>query len=310
MPLSITCACGARLEFDDRFAGQAIPCPDCQAPLHLPTPEPQRQLRVSGLAVISLTVALVGAFTLVGALAGVVLGILARRRIEREPQRWSGLVYARAAILVGSAGTALTLLTMCLPEFLHQGALLREFKWARRLDYTFSGAKDPQLKKAISGGGFDLTCTIPSPQWGVWQPSISEGEYSTDLVILVNAWNDAQIACQSVSSMDPDDLKDWDTTRAKGLERFARSELVHLLSRNSKAAKEPKPRDVKTLDDTTQEMFVDLRLGGVDRTFTLRMCKKAGSRLLILVGGTRSYRFAGMQDEFRKTFDSFRLKDD
>ena len=58
--------------------------------------------------------------------------------------------------------------------------------------------------------------------------------------------------------------------------------------------KEPTPRDVKTLNENSQEMLVDLRLAGVDRTFVLRMTKRGNSRLLILVGGTRSQRFAGM----------------
>src|SRR5579859_5391625 len=34
MAISLTCSCGARLEIDDKFAGQAIPCPDCQQPLN------------------------------------------------------------------------------------------------------------------------------------------------------------------------------------------------------------------------------------------------------------------------------------
>ena len=106
-----------------------------------------------------------------------------------------------------------------------------------------------------------------------------------------------------------EDFKDWDTTRSKGLERFTKSELVHLLSRkrSKPAAQDLKPRDLKPRDENSQEMIVDLRLGGIDRTFLVRMTKQQ-SRLILLIGGSRAQRFAGLVDEFRKTFDSFRIE--
>ncbi len=304
MPLAITCACGARLEIDERFAGQVIPCPDCKAPLQLPQPEPVRQTRVSGLAITSLAVALVGAFTIVGAIAGAVLGYLARQRIEKEPGRWTGLGFARAAMYVGGAGLLLTLLGLVSPEVFHLDALLREFKWTRRLDYT-PAAGLREVKKSIIGQR-EISLTIPSKRWGVFQSAGTTGEGS-DHLILVDPWDDAQIACQSVTIDDAEDQKNWEALRARGLERFLKSELVSLLDPQHGAAlpKELKPRDVKQLDDGAQEMQVDLRLG-TDRTFALRMTKK-GPYLFILAGGARKPRFARLQGEFRSAFDSFRM---
>ena len=74
---------GPRLEIDEKFLGKDIPCPDCARPLPTkapPTPPPldlPDQHRTSGLAILSLALALVGAFTLVGTLAAVVFGWLA-----------------------------------------------------------------------------------------------------------------------------------------------------------------------------------------------------------------------------------------
>jgi hypothetical protein len=307
MSLPITCACGARLEIDERFAGQTIPCPDCQAPLQLPRPEPVRVTRISGLAIASLAVALVGGLTLVGGIAGMVLGYLARRRIEREPGRFTGQAYARAAMYVGGAGSLLTLLALVSPEVFHLDALLREFKWARNLDYTPAAAVPPQVKKSSVAGQRDITVSIPSRRWGVYESSTASGPGNAHL-ILVDPWDDAQIACQSLIIDDAEDQKNPEALRSRGLEHFLQSDLIKLLNpRNGALPKELKPREVKQLDEGTQEMLVDLRLG-TDRTFALRMTRK-GSYLFILAGGARKSRFARLHDEMRKVFDSFRVQE-
>src|SRR5437660_795244 len=94
MAISLTCSCGARLEIDDKFAGQVIPCPDCQRPLNTQTEEPTKDLPVSGLALASLIVALVGGF-LGGGLAAIALGYAALRQIAREPDKIGGVNHAR-----------------------------------------------------------------------------------------------------------------------------------------------------------------------------------------------------------------------
>src|SRR5262245_37908739 len=82
MTLSIKCACGVPLEFDDSFAGKQINCPDCQRPLTIPQAN-QATARTCGFALASLLLALVGAFTLVGTVAAVVLGAVALVRMRR-----------------------------------------------------------------------------------------------------------------------------------------------------------------------------------------------------------------------------------
>src|SRR4051794_22513638 len=109
MTISLTCACGVRLEIDDTFAGKTINCPDCQRSITAPRPEPEG-LRTSGLALGSLTLALVGAFTVLGTLLAVVLGFLGLQGIRRAPERVTGRGFALAGIGLGIAFTAVTIL--------------------------------------------------------------------------------------------------------------------------------------------------------------------------------------------------------
>src|SRR5581483_648924 len=196
MPLSITCACGARLEMDDRFAGQSVPCPDCHASLHVPAAAPPSYPRVSGLAVASLMVSLIGAFTLVGGLAGALLGYFARRRIETQPTQLTDLRLARAAMVTGVGGTALALVALASPDVFHLGALLREFQWARKLDYSPASASPPQVEKAV-GVDSKVSLLLPSARWGDLASNRNSQEPS-DLFILMDLVDDAQIACRSL----------------------------------------------------------------------------------------------------------------
>ena len=56
MPLSLICACGARIELEDAFAGQEVACPECQQPLRAPAGQNQ-PVHTSAFALASLTLA-------------------------------------------------------------------------------------------------------------------------------------------------------------------------------------------------------------------------------------------------------------
>src|SRR2546423_14593459 len=102
MTLSLTCACGARLEIDDKFAGQPINCPDCQRALQAPAAQAAGGgRRTSGLALASILLALIGAFTIVGTLAAAVLGVVALLRIARKRHPPARRGHAFAGILLG-----------------------------------------------------------------------------------------------------------------------------------------------------------------------------------------------------------------
>ena len=74
MSLSLSCACGAKFEVAETFAGQGVACPECQQPVKVPAATGAR-LRTSGYALASVVLALVGMFTIVLPALAVILGI-------------------------------------------------------------------------------------------------------------------------------------------------------------------------------------------------------------------------------------------
>ncbi len=299
MPLSIVCECGSRLEIDDAFAGREISCPDCNRPLKASAAEPDMPKHVSGWAIVSLVLALVGAFTLVGSLAGAALGWVAQRRIRASNGAVGGETLARSAIVAGGFFTLLTLGAMLSSEIFGLDALLREFHWADKLDYP------AEMTVKITGKDDDLVMNRPTPRWGVRKALTATGE--SDLLILVRPGEDAFLAVQAV---ELDGGEQPEGLQARGLQRFYKSELVSMLGRLRGRAldKEGEVRDSKRINNDTEEVTVDMRLGGVDRTFLLRITKAGAQNLVVLVGAARKNRFDRVQGEFRKAFDSFQVE--
>src|SRR5437588_796814 len=125
MTLAIDCTCGAHLEIDGKFAGQTIQCPDCQQPLQVPASAGE-SVRTSGFALGSFILALVGAFTVIGTVIAIILGVLGLRAIAKNPARLSGNGYALAGIVLGVLFTALGLFVYARVEVFGLDRLLRE----------------------------------------------------------------------------------------------------------------------------------------------------------------------------------------
>lgn len=108
MSIALTCDCGARYEVEDLFAGQEVSCPECQHRTRAPlVKDPPR--RTSLLALYSLVVAVVGAFTLVGSAAAALIALIAMVRINTASVRLVGTGYAVAALVVSVVGAAATI---------------------------------------------------------------------------------------------------------------------------------------------------------------------------------------------------------
>ena len=134
MTLALTCTCGARLEIDEKFAGQTIACPDCNRPLATaPAATPPK---TSGLALASLLLALIGAFTLVGSLLAMAYGLWGLKQIRRTPEQIGGRRYARAGIVLGGIFTVLTLGLLWSRDFLKLDSLLRTIESAGSIFYS------------------------------------------------------------------------------------------------------------------------------------------------------------------------------
>ena len=81
------------------------------------TTTPQEDLPTNGLAIVSLITGiagLVGVMPVIGSIAAVVSGRLARREMAASPGEWRGHELARAGEVLGWLGIVLTILGGCL----------------------------------------------------------------------------------------------------------------------------------------------------------------------------------------------------
>jgi hypothetical protein len=309
MSISVTCSCGARLEIDEKFLGKDIPCPDCarMLPTKTAAAPPPLELpdhrRVSGLAVLSLALALVGAFTIVGTLAAIGVGIIALRRIARQPNKLDGAEYARAGVIVGGVLTFITLTALISPTVFGVDQFLREMTTARRLTY-------PPGEKIETE---DVEITRPSGQWGRFLKTNSLNQDILDNhLILHSTHEDAYIACQFVGL---DNAEKIEEIQKKVLEGVYKSELIDRIGRlhgqgwsGEASVSERKAGAARN----SQEITVDLRLGGINRRLLIQFTGKQGAgempRSIVLIACARANRFSGLEDDFHKAFASFKGK--
>ena len=313
MPISVTCSCGARLEIDEKFLGKEIPCPDCQRPLPTKPPATPPPLdlpdhrRVSGLAVLSLALALVGAFTIIGTLAAIVVGILAMQAIIRQPNKLEGIGFARAGIITGAIGTLITVAALLSPTLLGLDAFLREVLMVGRIQYPATTT----FQTENNFGRDNIEIKRLSELWGRYiSPATQSDKVSSDDLILINTRDDAYIACQHVPAQDA--IQD-NVPRTKVLERFHKSELLNLLSRLNGKPSEAEGTIIKEepaqSDHRKKEIILDLRYGRIDRRFLIRYYT-ANDRVtvLIFVAVARRNQFDHLQEKFHEAFDSVKEK--
>jgi hypothetical protein len=307
MTLSLTCACGVHLEVDETFAGQTITCPDCQRPLHVPAPD-QAPLRTSGLAIASLVLALVGAFTLLGTLLAILFGSVALAQIKRQRDRLAGKGFAVAGIVLGVALTGLSLFAYSPVELFGVDSLLRESQWAGKLDY------DGPLEVVRASDGYAIT--RPSKEWGVRKANRS-AEAFTPLdalphgLLLVNVREGGYITCVPLAVAEHASLEEC---RKRAEDEFARLDLTGGGRRVFGLPSDMKVVATHTLEPVGEteraEMTVVERTRGQEKTFVVRVVrKKQDTTMYVVAGGGRTDRFARLEVEVRQALDSFRLID-
>jgi hypothetical protein len=310
MTLSLTCSCGARLEIDEKFAGQTIRCPDCQQALQAPeAPAAARTpRRTSGFAIASFVLALVGAFTVVGTLLAVVLGAFALVDLRRRPGQVAGRGYAIAGIVLGVALTGLSLFAYLSVELFGLDRLMREPQWAGKLD--FGGP----LEIVRSKEGYAIT--RPSEKWGRYRdPQLPQfaNWLGEDWLLLVNLDDDGYIVCWPLSVPNQwsvercrekalDDFRDADLATGPGK---TKGNLRASLFNVHPAKHLPTKGDVEAV-----EMVVDKNLGNQRRTFLVRVVKRErDDQMYLLAGGAPRHRFSRLEPQMRAGLDSFRLLD-
>jgi hypothetical protein len=299
MALSLSCSCGAAFEVEDTFAGQAVSCPDCGAAVKAPPLRPPA-VRTSGYALASVVLALVGAFTLVGTVAAVLLGAVALASIRRHRDRVTGTGFALFGILAGAVFTALTGFAAV------NGELFEQYREQIAGSQVERGGP---LEVVRERDGFAIT--RPSRAWGVATPEFARSMNCEGELVLVNVAKDAYLA---VSRRDAGGLT-LDELRDSFLDDYGRSDPAAV-----------RPNDLDNLGRFTHfklresrrlppqggaevvEVLFDARTAGQNLAFRARLLKPHdGSRVYAQVAWAFRRRLPDVEDDVRKAMDSFRL---
>lgn len=302
MSLSLSCACGARFEVEETFAGQTVSCPECQRGVPAPAAS-LHQPRTSGYALASTVLALVLAFTFVGTILAVLLGIIGLVSISRHRGQIAGTGYAIFGIVWGVLFTGLFALAV------FKGELFGGVSEAMR-ERLMGGEVERGGPLEVKRPGDGYAITRPSPKWAVAKPALAQKlvDNRNDLV-LIDLSRDAYIDIAK-ESLNADS---FDAYREAVLDRFRegrrdptaagefRPRLSHLKVRHDRRL--PSDEDLERA-----EILLDVKVGGANITFLVRMIHPRGSDTVYLIRAWASRRkFVSLEPEIRQALDSFRL---
>jgi hypothetical protein len=307
MALALTCACGARFELEDTLAGQEVTCPECQQPLQAPTLE-RPPLRTSLYALGSAVLALIGAFTVLGTLAAILLGLLALRDIARHRDRVAGAGLAAFGIGAGAVFTVLTLLAFSTGELFGLGGRFREMQLADQLDRT------GPLDIVRADKGFSLT--RPTPRWGVAvgnqidERALEVLQKNRDLILVQPALY-ASVDVQVENRGQVFSLDELQNQLLNELRSRPRNQLVgdddDKIFRVTNVEVHSALR-LSDLDDAPgREMTVDLRCAGQPWRMVYRFYLTRTGKLFVVRGYAKKRQFPAAKDQIQQALESFRI---
>jgi hypothetical protein len=298
MALTLDCSCGTRFEVQDTFAGQVVSCPECQADVQAPgldhTPR-----RTSGLALASMVLALVGAFTVIFTLLAAFLGACALVSIRRQPERLAGAGYAVFGIVAGLALTVFSAFLYSNVELLPIDGFLETGIISSQVDYTGEREVTRPAKK--------FAITKPSPRWGVARESLVQQMDAECDVMLVNARKQTyvQVTMIEMNGASVDEFVD-DVIKSYKEEHPAGRPIWEPPNTGFKLRGRRNLPPENGMQAT--ELLVDLRVSGQDMTYLDRIVQAEGRDLVFrLRGWAPKRRFVQMEAEIRRALDSLRI---
>jgi Domain of unknown function (DUF4190) len=323
MALSLTCGCGARFELEDTLAGQTIVCPECQqslkAPILLKPP-----VRTSNLALASMVLALVGAFTLVGTAVAVLLGLMALVDIRRNRDKLAGLGLALFGILAGIGLTALTAFALFGGEVFGFAGNLREVMLADQVDTT--GA----LEIIDRTAGFAIT--RPSKKWGVVLTREIEDPFvqgflhkDADLLLVQTArYVFLDVRSEPTNPRDLNALNSWQQRVLAEFGHNPEDPLEVMNPRGFPGRQPPAPNDPENAfrpkgftnlstnpfdvpGGEGRELRLDVKVAGKNWAFLIRLINNGSGRLYVVRAFAPSKKaFQSAFEEIAQALDSFR----
>jgi hypothetical protein len=249
--------------------------------------------------------ALVGAFTVLGTLAAVVLGVVSLVSIARNRERVAGVGFAAFGILAGCLFTGLTVLALSNSELFGVGSWVRERSMADQIDV------DGPLEVVVAGKGFAIT--RPSEKWGqarnnqVDDPVPSAFQKGRDLLLVQPArYAFVDVRLVAANPLGPNLASEDLRPRIKSnpWEREDEDGPRPIIGepQTRKAVDLPPRGDLKV-----RERELDVRYAGQPWRFLIREYEKTDGQVYLVRGYTQKSRFAHVEDELRRALDSFRV---
>jgi hypothetical protein len=313
MAIALTCACGARFELEDTLAGQEVTCPECQQPLQAPGLQ-RPPVRTSLYALASAVLALIGAFTVVGTLAAVLLGVLALLDIARHRERVAGVGLAAFGIGAGAVFTALSVLAFSTGELFGLGGRFREMQLADQLD------RSGPLEVVRADKGFALT--RPTERWGVAlgnqidEPALAVLQKNRDLVLV----QPALFACVDVAAESRGNFFNLEAVQNELLNELrSNPPNKQMFGGDDEEDKVFRITQVTAHDDHKLDalggaegrgMTVDLRCGGQAWRLVYRFYRTRAGKVFVVRGYAQKRRFGNAEAEITRALDSFRILTD
>jgi hypothetical protein len=321
--LALTCACGARFEVEEVWAGKTIPCPDCNVRITVPAAarSSQEQRPISSLALLSAVLALVGAFTVVGSLAALGVGVAALVRLSRR-RELGGVGFAVFGVSAGVLCTGLTLALLRYPEAIGVGRYFRSSQWADKVD--LGGPMEVTLQK-----DHRVLCTLtrPSQEWGVVRDNrLGHGVVDSlrtsgaDLLLMQTArfafvdvaerssGNAPRMVDEFTSKDLEDEIKDAKPEAQNPIDpRPAASPLGSRVKVQDAQVKQEGKLE-KDGNLVRRDFLVEVTCGDQPWTMLVRRCRRDGSQEVFFLRAFAPRRTFGLvEPELRRVLDSFKL---
>jgi hypothetical protein len=304
----ITCACGTRFEVDDSLAGQEVLCPECQQPIQAPAL--QRLPRVtSGWALASVLLALIGAFTVVGTIIAILLGIIALVSISRHRDCVAGTGFAVLGIGMGLLFSVLTIVALNATDMFGLESWMRERTMAQKLDT--SGPME--IVRGIKG----FAISRPTEKWGQVpgndsdDPAVGGLQNNLDLLLMhmaLHAFIDVRMlplaAFQTLDQCESEILSELEIHRQARNPFEDDDDDFHPAGRVRRLGQ----RRLDAKDGMEgREIEVEVRCAGKPWHFLIRLYRRGNGSIYVVRAYGPKRRFSDVRDELETALDSFRI---
>lgn len=302
----LTCACGARFEVDDSLAGQEVLCPECQQPIKAPHSE--RLPRVtSGWALASVLLALLGAFTVVGTLVAVLLGLIALVSISRNRDRLAGTGFAVFGICLGVLFTVLTVVALNADNIFGLESWLRE----RTLTQGVDTSGPLEVVRILEG----FAITRPTEKWGEVlgndsdDPAVGAFQEQLDLLLMQiarHAFIDVRTLpvgpFQNLDQCESEVVAEFEAHR-RPRDPFDDDDLHRAVRVRRLGARGLDAKDGME----GREVEIEVRCAGKPWLFLIRLYRRGNGQVYVVRGYGPKRRFAELRSELEAALDSFRI---